>query len=112
MHDTSDKISLCSRSGYKNAAPFMYPVDADLLGIPDYHQIVQRPMDLSTVSVRCAFGGGNFVGHLLNRDLKGHCISCCHSTSPQILRGDVGRPFENEALSGEANTMKRTVFVL
>uniref|UniRef100_H2YZW6 Bromo domain-containing protein n=1 Tax=Ciona savignyi TaxID=51511 RepID=H2YZW6_CIOSA len=29
--------------------PFRYPVDPDRLNIPDYYEIVKRPMDLTTI---------------------------------------------------------------
>jgi len=34
------------------AWPFYKPVDADALGIPDYHDIIKRPMDLGTVKTK------------------------------------------------------------
>lgn len=37
-------------SGY--AWPFYKPVDAELLGLHDYHEIIKKPMDLGTVKVR------------------------------------------------------------
>ncbi|MPC50580.1 Homeotic protein female sterile [Portunus trituberculatus] len=36
-------------SGY--AWPFYKPVDADLLGLSDYHEIIKHPMDLGTVKL-------------------------------------------------------------
>jgi len=33
------------------AWPFYKPVDADLLGLHDYHEIIKKPMDLGTVKV-------------------------------------------------------------
>ena len=30
---------------------FYKPVDAELLNLPDYHQVIKRPMDLGTVKV-------------------------------------------------------------
>ncbi|PIC38859.1 hypothetical protein B9Z55_010734 [Caenorhabditis nigoni] len=33
----------------EDAAPFRAPVDAKLLNIPDYHDIIKRPMDLETI---------------------------------------------------------------
>ncbi|ESO05525.1 hypothetical protein HELRODRAFT_191322 [Helobdella robusta] len=32
--------------------PFLKPVDAELLGLKDYHEIVKRPMDLGTVKTK------------------------------------------------------------
>ncbi|XP_043475306.1 homeotic protein female sterile-like isoform X4 [Leptopilina heterotoma] len=37
-------------SGY--AWPFYKPVDADLLGLHDYHEIIRKPMDLGTVKTK------------------------------------------------------------
>lgn len=37
------------RQGY--AWPFYKPVDAELLGLHDYHEIIKHPMDLGTVKV-------------------------------------------------------------
>jgi len=34
---------------HKSAGPFLLPVDADDLNIPDYYTIVKEPMDLSNV---------------------------------------------------------------
>jgi hypothetical protein len=33
---------------------FYKPVDAEMLKLPDYHQVVKKPMDLGTVKV-CAY---------------------------------------------------------
>lgn len=33
----------------EDAAPFRAPVDAKLLNIPDYHEIIKKPMDLETI---------------------------------------------------------------
>ena len=34
------------------AWPFYAPVDAELLGLADYHQVITKVMDLGTVKVR------------------------------------------------------------
>jgi hypothetical protein len=34
------------------APPFEAPVDPDLLNLPDYFEIIKRPMDLGTIAVR------------------------------------------------------------
>ena len=48
----SDFLSLLQ--GY--AWPFYKPVDASLLGLHDYHNIIKKPMDLGTVKVEiCRF---------------------------------------------------------
>ena len=33
------------------AWPFYKPVDAALLGLHDYHEIIKKPMDLGTIKV-------------------------------------------------------------
>lgn len=33
------------------AWPFLKPVDADALGLHDYHDVIKKPMDLGTVKV-------------------------------------------------------------
>ncbi len=33
------------------AWPFYYPVDAEKLGLPDYHKVIKQPMDLQTIKV-------------------------------------------------------------
>ena len=35
------------------AWPFFKPVDADVLGLHDYHDIIKHPMDLGTIKVSC-----------------------------------------------------------
>jgi hypothetical protein len=37
---------------HKHAWPFLKPVDAIKLNIPDYHKIIKRPMDLTTIEKR------------------------------------------------------------
>lgn len=39
-------------SQHKFAGPFLEPVDAEALGIPDYYQVIKHPMDLGTIEVR------------------------------------------------------------
>ena len=34
---------------HEDAAPFKYPVDPVLLGIPEYFDVIKEPMDFSTV---------------------------------------------------------------
>ncbi len=55
----SKQLSFCSgilremhskkHAGY--AWPFLYPVDAEKLGLQDYHKVIKHPMDLSTIKV-------------------------------------------------------------
>ncbi|KAI1716235.1 bromodomain-containing protein [Ditylenchus destructor] len=37
---------------HKHAWPFLKPVDAIKLNIPDYHKVIKRPMDLNTIEQR------------------------------------------------------------
>uniref|UniRef100_A0A0N5AWY7 Bromo domain-containing protein n=1 Tax=Syphacia muris TaxID=451379 RepID=A0A0N5AWY7_9BILA len=37
---------------HKHAWPFMKPVDAARLGLPDYHKVIKRPMDMTTIEKR------------------------------------------------------------
>lgn len=43
------KFNLCVVQTY--AWPFYKPVDADVLGLHDYHDIIKKPMDLGTIKV-------------------------------------------------------------
>lgn len=36
----------------KNAWPFLKPVNAKKLAIPDYHQVIKQPMDFETIKLR------------------------------------------------------------
>lgn len=42
--------------GHKSADPFMEPVDPEVLGIPDYFQVIKEPMDFSKVEKRLRSG--------------------------------------------------------
>ncbi|VDD86960.1 unnamed protein product [Enterobius vermicularis] len=37
---------------HKHAWPFMKPVDAARLGLPEYHKVIKRPMDMTTIEKR------------------------------------------------------------
>jgi hypothetical protein len=43
---------LFSKKHINYAWPFYKPVDAEWLGLHDYHEIIKKPMDLGTVKVR------------------------------------------------------------
>lgn len=55
----SDQLKYCneilkemlSKKHSSHAWPFYLPVDAEALGLHDYHDIIKYPMDLSTVKV-------------------------------------------------------------
>ena len=52
---------LMSHPTYNRRGTFNSPVDADKLGLVDYHSIITRPMDLGTIKARLfvnAYGGG------------------------------------------------------
>ena len=38
----------------KDAGPFLAPVDATALNIPDYHNVIKQPMDLGTIGTKLA----------------------------------------------------------
>lgn len=46
---------LLSKKHMSYAWPFHKPVDAEALGLADYHEIIKHPMDLGTVKVRFTF---------------------------------------------------------
>lgn len=60
--------------GHKWAWPFKEPVDAEKLGLTDYHKIISRPMDLGTVKTRVEGG---------------------YYTHPDDLAADIRLVFEN-----------------
>uniref|UniRef100_A0A3Q2CUY9 Bromodomain-containing protein 2 n=1 Tax=Cyprinodon variegatus TaxID=28743 RepID=A0A3Q2CUY9_CYPVA len=43
---------MLSKRHYAYAWPFYTPVDAEALGLHDYHDIIKQPMDLSTIKVK------------------------------------------------------------
>lgn len=48
----------------KNAFPFLKPVDAVALGVPDYYRIITEPMDLGTVEARLQATGRGMAAAL------------------------------------------------
>lgn len=48
----------------KNAFPFLKPVDAVALGVPDYYRIITEPMDLGTVESRLQATGRGMAAAL------------------------------------------------
>lgn len=65
------KMVLSTVMKHKNAWPFNQPVDPVALGIPDYFDVIQNPMDLSTIKTR--LDKGRYVAPLLH-------IFCCSIT--------------------------------
>jgi hypothetical protein len=49
----------------ESAAPFLHPVDAEGLGLLDYYEVVQQPMDLGTLTTRLAQGSYENVPQLV-----------------------------------------------
>ncbi|KAI5126406.1 hypothetical protein NEPAR06_0259 [Nematocida parisii] len=52
---SADDLGLCKELLLKlkkspHAGPFLYPVDPQVLNIPDYYEKIKQPMDLSTIS--------------------------------------------------------------
>lgn len=64
---------------YKEADPFRQPVDVEGLGIPDYYDVIKKPMDLKTVrdKVRETAEQSGSAAHL-ERTLKLH-LPCFQS---------------------------------
>jgi len=58
------------------AWPFYKPVDAELLGLHDYHQIIKKPMDLGTVKVSKAAARPRTVGAAILRQLSNVLLVC------------------------------------
>ena len=50
-HCASLVREMLSKKHAAYAWPFYKPVDADALGLHDYHDIIKHPMDLSTIKV-------------------------------------------------------------
>lgn len=50
--DYMQKEVLKAVTRHKLSWPFMKPVDADKLNLPDYHTIIKKPMDLGTIEKR------------------------------------------------------------
>ena len=67
---------------YKHSWPFLEPVDAQTLGIPEYYEIVKEPMDLSKVEQK---------------------LKSAKYTSPQEFYRDVNLMIKNSYLFNAAN---------
>lgn len=52
---------------HEDSGPFNQPVDAEELGLPDYRDIVKKPMDLSTIKVE---KNNPIVSCSLNNDMR------------------------------------------
>lgn len=55
---------LFSKKHFNYAWPFYKPVDAEWLGLHDYHDIIKKPMDLGTVKVGIISLLNPFSSHL------------------------------------------------
>ena len=40
---------------HRHSLPFRKPVDAALLNLPDYHEVIKHPMDFGTIKLRYSF---------------------------------------------------------
>ena len=58
----------------KRAHWFLEPVDAEALGLDDYHKIIKYPMDLGTVVTKLDDGVYTDIGASLVRDIR--CVMC------------------------------------
>lgn len=58
------------------ARPFYYPVDAKLMNLHDYYDIVKKPMDLGTVE----------VGRTISIICTGYCCEQCVCVSLVVSR--------------------------
>lgn len=57
---------MLSKKHVAYAWPFYKPVDANALGLHDYHDIIKHPMDLSTIKViLCGFYVGICIYYIL-----------------------------------------------
>jgi len=56
------KLLLSTLMKHKNAWPFNQPVDPVALGIPDYFDVIQNPMDLSTIKTKLDKGSYPTIG--------------------------------------------------
>jgi hypothetical protein len=74
---------------YKEADPFRQPVDVEAFGIPDYYDVIKKPMDLKTArekvraAAACLHGGAQHctrVGCSTRKPaLHAACIHCSPS---------------------------------
>jgi len=55
---------------HKWAFPFLKPVDAEALGLPTYHQVIQTPMDLGSVEAGIKRGGVYSSCEEVHRDVS------------------------------------------
>ncbi|KAK4514480.1 erg10, acetyl-CoA C-acetyltransferase [Mucor velutinosus] len=74
---------------------FGAPVDAELLGIPTYHEIVRRPMDFGTIRHRYMSGGYDNANQLL-RDVKLVFYNCYLFNLPDDVVTQMGRDLQTE----------------
>lgn len=74
---------------------FGAPVDAELLGIPTYHEIVRRPMDFGTIRQRYTSGGYDNANQLL-RDVKLVFYNCYLFNLPDDVVTQMGRDLQTE----------------
>ncbi|KAI8636070.1 hypothetical protein BD408DRAFT_377484 [Parasitella parasitica] len=75
--------------------PFAAPVDAVLLGIPTYHDIIRKPMDFGTIRTRYNNGGYDNANQIL-RDVKLVFYNCYLFNLPDDVVTTMGRELQTE----------------
>ena len=65
----------------KESWPFLQPVDAIALGVPDYYKVVKNPMDLATAGTKLRSGHYNSVEEFV-ADLKLIFTNCLSFNAP------------------------------
>ena len=70
---------------HKFAGAFKQPVDAVKLGLPDYHQIVKKPMDMGTIKKRLEHGWYTKAEQCI-QDFKQMFTNCFMYNPPGILQ--------------------------
>ena len=83
LRDLLGKLSL-----EPEAAPFLVPVNWQELGLDDYPDVVENPMDLHTISKRLNLGHYNDVDGLIDPELIFKDISLCWNNCMQYFEDD------------------------
>ncbi|ESQ45271.1 hypothetical protein EUTSA_v10010479mg [Eutrema salsugineum] len=67
MHDLMRQFGTIFRqiTQHKNAWPFMHPVDVEGLGLDDYYEVIDKPMDFSTIKNQMEAKDGTGYKHVM-----------------------------------------------